>query len=274
MVLRVGTEATITVDAEIGAIDYAINNHARVVSMSFGGVTGGTPEEDAINRAWNAGVLTVAAAGNIGAGNKDDSTPPHWLVDLPAGFTNCMAVAATTIFSGYPVTGSTQIIAETKAHYSKTGPEVDIAAPGTHILGALNSTTGYTDTGGQFTGTSAATPLVAGLAGLLLSESPSLSVSALRGVIETTAQDLGTAGVDDEFGYGRIDMARAMNQAMGGLAGDTNGDGHVDASDVQPIIDHFGSRSSDAGFDPKCDTNGDGVVDELDLFMVGRNFGR
>lgn len=256
MVLRVGTEGSITVDAEIGAIDYAIQNGARVISMSFGGVTGGNIEEDAINRAWDAGVLPIAAAGNGTTGNGA-------LVDLPAGFDNCMAVAATTVFETVGV--------ETKAYYSKTGPEVDIAAPGTRIIGALNGVSGYTDTGEPFTGTSAATPLVSGLAALLLSKNPSLSGSQLRQIIESTAVDLGAHGRDDVFGSGRINMAAAVAIASG--SGDTNGDNVVDAADLQPIISHFGAKRGDANYDALADANGDGVIDELDVFKVGRNFG-
>jgi subtilisin family serine protease len=263
MVLRVGTETMIDVKAEIGAIDYAIQNGARAISMSFGGVTGGQIEEDAINRAWNAGVLPIAAAGNNGQGNDDGGSPPKPLVDLPAGFDNCMAVAATTIFETAGV--------ETKAYYSKTGTEVDIAAPGTRIIGAKNSVTGYTDTGEAFSGTSAATPIVAGLAGLLLSKNSSLSVSQLREAIESTAVDLGAAGKDIVFGNGRIDMAAAL--ASTGGSGDTNGDGVVDGNDIQPIKDHFGVKRGGSGYVARIDANGDGVIDELDLFVVGRNFG-
>lgn len=268
MVLRVGTESTISVDSEIGAIDYAINNGARVISMSFGGVTGGPPEENAINRAWNAGVLPIAAAGNIGAGNQSGGV---WLVDLPAGFDNCMAVSATTIFNSQTVGSSTQIIPETLANYSKSGPEVDIAAPGTMIIGAMNGANGYTDSGQQFTGTSAATPLVAGLAGLVLSKNPSLTVAALRQIIESTAVDLGAHGKDDLYGNGRINMGAAVAIASG--SGDTNGDGVVNRDDLQAIIDHFGAKRGDANYDARVDANGDGVIDELDVFKVGRNFG-
>lgn len=269
MVLRVGTESTISVDSEIGAIDYAIQNGAKVISMSFGGYTGDDPEEDAINRAWNAGVLPIAAAGNIGAGNQQGGV---WLVDLPAGFDNCVAVGATTIFNTQTVGGGTLIIPETVAHYSKTGPELDIAAPGTHIIGALNDTTGYTDDGQQFTGTSAATPVVAGLAGLLLSKNPGLDKQSLRNALELTAVDLGTAGADDEYGHGRIDMQAAMDYISGANSGDTNGDGHVNELDIQPIIDDFGAKSGSAGYTSRVDANGDGTIDELDLFVVGRHF--
>jgi len=268
MALRVGTEDNIPVSAEIAALDYARTNGARVATMSFGGPTGGTIEEDAVNRAWNSGLYVVAAGGNVGAGNGD-------LIDLPAGFANCVAVGATTIFTTQFVGPSTNVILETHAGYSKTGPELEICAPGTHIIAARNSTTGYTDSGEQFTGTSAATPLVAGLAALVFSAKSSLTNAQVRDAINSTAADLGDSGRDETFGFGRIDMFEALLSVVGTtLHGDTNGDGVVNENDVQPIIEHFGARSGQAGYVARVDANDDGVIDELDLFTVGRNFGK
>ena len=266
MILRVGTETDITVDAEIGAIDYAIGNGAKVISMSFGGVTGGPPEENAVNRAWNAGLLVVAAAGNEGQGDPNG-------IDLPAGFLNCMAVGATTVFNTQRVTGSTNVIPETLAGYSKTGPQLDIVAPGTHIMAAGFNSGVYTDTiANQFTGTSAATPLVAGLGALLFSANPGKDNAWVRSRIQDTARDLGANGWDEEYGWGRIDIAKAL--VDGTLHGDTNGDGHVTEADVQPIIDRFGAHTGDTNYQARVDTNTDGVIDEVDLFAVGRNFGK
>lgn len=285
MVLRVGTESTIQVSSEIGAIDYAVNNGARVISMSFGGETGGEIESDAIENAWNEGVLCIAAAGNIGAGNRHLTTG-EWLIDLPAGFTHCVAVGATTIFNTQTVGSSTNVIAETLANYSKyvvdanedptTGLPmhgIDVCAPGTNIVGALNDTTGYTGTSAQFTGTSAATPIVAGLAGLLLSKNPALTATALRDAIRQGAQDLGPGGIDEQFGYGRVDMPESMALVIGGKTGDTNGDNAVDEADVSAIISHFGAKRGEANYDEAADANNDGVIDELDVFVVGRHYG-
>jgi subtilisin family serine protease len=279
MICRVGTNIDISVDAEIGALDYAAQNGAKVISMSFGGFSGGVAEEEAVNRAWNAGVYVCAASGNIGAGNKSGDV---WLVDLPAGFDNCVAVGATTIFGSQTVAGSTAIIDETLATYSKTGPEMDIAAPGTHIMAAANDIDLYTDSiARQFTGTSAATPVVAGLAALLLSAdyevngSFTLSNQELRELIEVNALDLGDPGPDNEYGYGSIEMRDAMEGFVPdpGKAGDTNDDGEVDEADVQPIITAFGARTGQAKYSARIDTNSDGFIDELDLFVVGRQFG-
>jgi subtilisin family serine protease len=275
MILRVGTDSNITLDAEIGAIDYAIAEGADVISMSFGGFSGGDPEESAINRAWNAGIYLAAAAGNIGQGNENGNGDP--LIDLPAGFDNCVCVGATTIFSTQTVNAATEIVAETLAGYSKTGPEMEISAPGTHVMAAANQDDLYTDTTSlQFTGTSAATPVVAGLAALLLSFDPTLTNVQLRDRINTYCTDLGASGRDEMYGYGRIDMLAAItenNVNPSTKPGDTNGDDVVDENDLQPIIANFGKRVGDSGYAAQIDTNSDGVIDELDLFEVGREFG-
>jgi subtilisin family serine protease len=284
MILRVGTESTIQLDSEIGAIDYAVKNGAKVISMSFGGETGLKPESDAIENAWQAGVLCIAASGNTGAGNRNQ-TSGTWYVDLPAGFTHCMAIGATTIFNTRSPGSSSPVIDETLADYSKyvvdphndttTGQPmhgVDVCAPGTGIIGALNDTTGYVENG-QFTGTSAATPIVAGLAGLLLSKNPALTASNLRDYIRQGAMDLGTAGVDEMYGYGRIAMRASMDLVAGGKVGDTNRDNAVNDLDIAPIIAKFGIKRGESGYDSAVDCNNDGVIDELDVFVVGRHYG-
>ena len=276
MILRVGTDSNIQLDAEIGAIDYAIANGADVISMSFGGFSGGTPEEEAINRAWNAGIYVVAAAGNIGQGNETGGGEP--LIDLPAGFDNCVCVGATTIFSTQTVNAATEIVPETIAAYSKTGPEMEISAPGTHVMAAANEDNLYSDTTTlQFTGTSAATPVVAGLAALLLSYEPTLSNTDLRTRINTYCTDLGAAGKDEQYGFGRIDMLAAITETDPETPpikpGDTNGDDVVDEDDLLPIIANFGKKTGESGYSTSIDTNNDGVIDELDIFKVGKEFG-
>jgi subtilisin family serine protease len=270
MVLRVGTRNNIQLAAEIAALDYAHSNGARVASMSFGGTSGGQPEEDAVNRAWDNGngTLVIAAAGNFTAGNGEN-------IDLPAGFENCMCVGATTIFSSWPVNASTALVSEQKADFSKSGPEMDIVAPGVHIISAASGTNLYFNSPfRQFTGTSAATPVVSGLAALLFSAKPSLTAQQARDIIYNTAIDLGQTGLDTSFGHGRIDMRFALNAVTpGAKPGDTNGDGVVDDNDVQQIIDRFGARSGDGNFRASADCNNDGVIDELDLFVIGRQFG-
>ncbi len=271
MILRVGTNGSITVDAEVAALDYAVQNGAKVINMSFGGVTGGPPEANAITRAWNGGAIILAAAGNYPAGNPGG-------IDLPAGFPEVIAVGATTIFASRSVFPTTAIVPETLADYSKKGPQMGVTAPGTHII-TLFGTEGYTiDPDTQFLGTSAATPIVSGFAALLASYFTADNNASLRSRIEASTIDLGPAGFDESYGHGRIDMAKAFRSAPPppppALEGDANADGVVNNADVNELSSRYGKRTGDSGFTAAADTNTDGVIDELDIFAIGLNFGK
>lgn len=99
---------------------------------------------------------------------------------------------------------------------SNFGPEVDVVAPGVHIyasdiMGAAGYGSGnYTPT---FNGTSSATPHVAGMMALILSVDPDLRSWEVEDIIKLTADDFGTAGRDEHFGFGRINCRRALEAA-------------------------------------------------------------
>jgi subtilisin family serine protease len=99
---------------------------------------------------------------------------------------------------------------------SNFGPEVDVVAPGvkiytTDIMGSGGySSANYTST---FNGTSSATPHVAGLAALILSVDPDLRSWEVEDIIKLTARELGPAGRDNEYGFGRIDARKALEAA-------------------------------------------------------------
>lgn len=170
------------------AIDYAVANGAKVINMSLGApgtsypCSGFETIRDAMQNALDNGRLVVVAAGNESAS----------AVSCPAAYDQAMAVGSTT--SG-----------DTRSSFSNFGPRLDIAAPGSSIYS--------TYPGGNYTylsGTSMATPHVAGLAALLWSFAPSLTNTAVRQIIQNTADDLGAAGWDPYFGYGRINAHRAL----------------------------------------------------------------
>jgi hypothetical protein len=99
---------------------------------------------------------------------------------------------------------------------SNYGPEVDVVAPGVHIF--TTDITGAAGYGGgnyipNFNGTSSATPHVAGLMALILSVDPDLRSWEVEDIIKLTADDLGPAGRDEEFGFGRINCRRALEAA-------------------------------------------------------------
>ena len=175
-----------TLDSILEGIDYARTHGANVISMSLGGqmqpsdVAAAQPTIDA---AYAAGITIAAAAGNDGNG----------IVEYPCAFVHVICVAATDNSDNH-------------ADFSNTNGYVDISAPGVDIASTIRGG-GY----GALSGTSMATPHVAALAGLILSAHPGETADQVEATIRSTAVDLGPAGWDVQFGYGRIDAAAAVN---------------------------------------------------------------
>lgn len=173
------------------AITDSADQGAKVISMSIGG-GGTTTLENAVNYAWNKGVLLVAAAGNDGASNS---------VDYPAAYPNVIAVAALDAN-------------KTRASYSDMGPQLGVAAPGSDVLSTYNSNdTSYT----KLSGTSMATPHVSGALALALSCAPAGTTNTqMRSALYSTAEDLGTPGFDQSYGNGLARADRLVAQVCGG----------------------------------------------------------
>ncbi|MBA7512202.1 hypothetical protein ES705_04206 [subsurface metagenome] len=188
-----------TLSDEIDGIDYAANNDADIISMSFG--TTGYPipsdlERDAINDAYSEGCLLVAASGN-----ENQS-----YVAYPAAYDNVIAVGATNQSDERcdPVDWGA-------GYGSNYGAELDVVAPGHNILSTVQMGTGplgsnYDSMGG----TSMATPFVSGLAALILSQLGGLAPSDVRRIIEKTADDIWPPGLDQKTGWGRINAYNAL----------------------------------------------------------------
>ncbi|SDX55112.1 thermitase Serine peptidase. MEROPS family S08A [Marininema mesophilum] len=159
-------------------ITSAADNNADVISLSLGAMFGATELKDAINYAWNKGSVVVAAAGN-------NSLP---LPSYPAYYSKAIAVAATDS-------------SDKKASYSQWGTWVDIAAPGTDIYSTYKGST-YK----SLSGTSMATPHVAGVAGLLASQGK--SNSEIRSAIEKNADKI--SGTGTQWSNGRVNAYNAV----------------------------------------------------------------
>jgi subtilisin family serine protease len=183
-------------DAILSAIDYAIKKGARVINASFtreGSCS--QAEYDELRDANTAGVMVLAAAGNVGSNNDVNSV-------FPAGYS-----VATSCGSALPNVISVAAINQTgaKASFSNFGASsVQIAAPGVNINstnpGTPNATNGY-----EFlTGTSQATPHVTGAVGLLLSVNPNLTVAQIRNAI------LNTGDVSSQLN-GLVSTGRRLN---------------------------------------------------------------
>lgn len=163
---------------------WSADQGAGVINMSLGGPFGSTTLRDAVEYAWGAGAVLVASSGNTGTA----------VTEYPAGYDKVIAVGNTTHN-------------DTLNSSSTTGPHLELSAPGTFILSTIPD--GY----GWLTGTSMASPHVAGLAGLILSANPSLSNQGVRDILRDSVDDLGPTGHDQGFGYGRINAGRAVTLA-------------------------------------------------------------
>ncbi len=172
-------------DSDIAsAIRYAADNGADVINLSLGSSTPSYTLQNAVSYAYGKGVVIVAAAGNDGSGS----------VSYPAAYSGVIAVGA--LDSG-----------DRKADFSNYGSKLDLMAPGVGVYS--------TYAGGRYqsmSGTSMASPLVAGAACLVLAAFPSLEgrPDDVAGKLTSSARDLGAAGFDEYYGYGKLDLASAL----------------------------------------------------------------
>lgn len=172
----------------IKAVEWVVDNGIKVTNNSYGSSGDpGTLVRAAFDNSYSAGVLHIAAAGNSGnCAGKNDS------VGYPAKYASVVAVAATNQ-------------SDTRACFSSTGPAVEISAPGVGI-NSTRSGGGYV----VYSGTSMASPHVAGVAALLINTVESPSNSEIRSLLASTAQDLGATGRDPLYGYGLVNAAAAV----------------------------------------------------------------
>jgi len=170
------------------AIIYASDQGVRVMNISIGGTSSSLTMQSAIDYAWNKNAIIFAAAGN------NNSNVPIY----PAALNKVIAVSATDS-------------ADNRSSFSSYGAWIDISAPGTNIYTTLNG-----GSYGGYNGTSFASPLAAGLAALILSVNSGLTNVQVENIIKTTAYDLGSAGFDEYFGYGRINAQKALEYVKNG----------------------------------------------------------
>lgn len=171
----------------VGGLEACIDAGANVVNMSLGGSIESRLERRAFERARKAGVLLIAAAGNSAAS----------LHSYPASYDSVMSVAAVDSNKDH-------------ASFSQTTTQVEIAAPGVGIGSTIpRNLTGTNGGYATSSGTSMATPHVAGVAALVWSHNPHCSNFDIRSAIKASAEDLGDAGKDYLYGSGLV-QAKAM----------------------------------------------------------------
>ncbi len=177
----------------IDGIIYAADHGAAVINISLGGSVDDPLLKQACQYAHDKGVVIAAAAGNDGTLG----------VLYPAAYDGEVLAVAASDYN------------DAITSFSSYGPEVDVAAPGMWVLAAAPQW--YVGDGYLpylfGTGTSMASPHVAGMAALLKSAKPDLGPDDLMKLIRYTADDINKTtypGRDDHAGYGRINMARAL----------------------------------------------------------------
>jgi thermitase len=149
--------------------------------MSLGSTAGAATLQQAVQRATNNGSLVIAAAGNGG----------NATLNYPAAYPEVVSVAATDHN-------------DQRASFSTFNSDVEVAAPGVNILSTWNNG-GYN----TISGTSMATPHASGVAAVIATQRPTLTVAELRSKLDSSVDDKGDPGRDPQYGFGRVNLLKA-----------------------------------------------------------------
>lgn len=168
---------------------WAADHGARVANVSYG-VSGSATVQSAAQYMRGKNGVVVVSAGNSG------------VYDATAASDAMLSVGATD---------SNDVIAS----FSTYGNFVDLSAPGVSVP-STNKAGGYS----YWSGTSFSSPVVAGVAALVLSARPALSPAQVENILLTTTDDLGAVGYDLYYGAGRVNAARAVQTALNTQVGD------------------------------------------------------
>jgi subtilisin family serine protease len=240
-------------------MQYAMENDARVINCSYGGGSSVVSEKDMLSLLGDQGILAVCAAGNDG--ETIDGLFSNNNYPAQYDLANILAVASNDK-DGEIYTGS---------NYGLTS--VDVMAPGVWIKSTVLS-----DSYGNMSGTSMATPHVTGLAGLLLSLDPGLGYAGLKSIIMDTVDPVDGAMVKlvsggrvnafaavssvciDEFDCDNDGMEDSWEKVYFGSTWVTDGTGdsdHDGYADLQEFINHTDpweqNDPGDEGYDPATD---------------------
>ncbi|MEG3530163.1 S8 family peptidase [Bacillus paranthracis] len=169
----------------VKGIDWAIEHNVNIVLMSLGGKKESAFFKEAMDKAYQKGILLIASAGN--EGYKDGNT-----ISYPAKFQSVVAVGALDKN-------------DARGFLSSKGDELELMAPGVDILSTWKDGNYRLDSG-----TSMAAAHVAGVASLIFEKNPYLSNKQVREIMNKAAISLGNAF---EYGNGKINVDYALNMA-------------------------------------------------------------
>jgi serine protease len=191
-----------TAEVFSNGVHYAVDHGADIISYSAGGPNISITREEAVEYAYTSGVTFVAAAGN----EYLEGNPPQY----PAAYDDYVIAVGATRYD------------ETRSYYSNTGSYLDLTAPGGDMTvdqnadgykdGVLQQTFNGTPCNfgfGFYQGTSMATPHVAGVAALLIANGVT-GPDNIRNRLQSTAEDKGSPGWDEQYGWGLVDAEAAL----------------------------------------------------------------
>jgi subtilisin family serine protease len=176
----------------IAALEWAVDNHINITNNSYGTtVDPGQIVLEAFNTADHLGLLSIAAGGNTGTCIGITDT-----VEYPARYPSVVAVAAIDDANSM------------RPCFSSTGSDIEIAAPGVSILSTKRGG-GYI----AYSGTSMSSPYVTGGAAVIFAKNNNKYKrvnDAVRNILDENSDDIGIAGRDPSFGFGIIDIPKAL----------------------------------------------------------------
>lgn len=214
MVKAVGAGDSFSDVDEAAAIVYAVDHGANIINLSIGGEGTSPLEQRAVEYAASHNVLLVAAAGN----EYEDGNP----IEYPAA---ALQPPGSKGQGGFGLSVGASTMAGKRAFFSNTGSQISLAAPGDNVFGAVADSSPrdwwprYTLPGslaglyGWSSGTSFASPEVAGAAALVWAANPALTAQQVAGILKETAS--GRGKWNPRLGYGVIDVAAAVAAAGG-----------------------------------------------------------
>lgn len=204
----------------VRAIDYAVNNGADIINLSFVGFNYNEGVADAVKRAYDQGVIIVAAAGNEqsdGGGYNTDKNPIYpACYDGKSGENMILGVAAMDVL-------------DQKAKFSSFGFKcVDLSAPGVSFFNTITYGSNpsqldlYYD--GYWSGTSMAAPVVSGVLALVMEVNPNLSRQEIINILLGTSDNVSQLNPAylGQLGFGRVNAARAVDAAREKLYNESN----------------------------------------------------
>ncbi len=220
------------------AIEFAVDHNVDIMSISLGWMHSWGPDRNSWRNSMNAalfsGLIASVAAANagedLGGSPIPDNVatpgdiPPPWLhpdQTLTGGLSAVTCVGATNsndVIAGFSSRGPSSWENVSPFNDYPYSPEMgllrpDVSAPGVNIKSLAHySNTGYES---GWSGTSMATPCVAGVMALMKSKDPNIAPAQISEILEMTALHLGTIGKNNSYGSGRVDAFEAVNEVFG-----------------------------------------------------------